>query len=104
MLCSNPRNRKLSKDLRKLVSQSIGKTFERIPWERTNGGADQRKVSIKYQDVGERMDKLQGKDEHCREERSAVLDSRKSQMLAANLLERLQAQTTASFEESLLDE
>ena len=105
MLRSNRRdNKQLSRDLRELVCENIGKEIQRAAWQRTNGSTDQREISILCENVGERVDQFQMQDERCRKERSAVLDSRTSLMLAAKLLERLQAQTTASFEEPVLDE
>ena len=97
-------SRELSKSLRKLVHQNLGKEIERAPWQRTNRNADKREISILCEDVREGLDKFKDEDEHCREERSAMLDSRKSEVLATNILARLQAQTTASFEEPVLDE
>ena len=104
MLRSNRRDQQLSRDLRELVCKNIGKEIQRVAWKRTNGSTDQREVSILCENVRKRVDQFQMQDERCRKERSAVLDSRTSQMLAAKLLERLQAQTTASFEEHVLDE
>ena len=105
MFRSNRRdNKQLSRDLRNLVHQNLGKEIERVARQRADRSTDQREISILCENVGKRMDQFQMQDEHCRKERSAVLDSRQSQMLAAKLLERLQAQTTASFEEPVLDE
>ena len=105
MLRSNRRdNKQLSRDLRELVHQNLGEEKSRAARQRANGSTDQREVSILCENVRKRVDQFQMQDEHCRKERSAVLDSRKSQMLAAKLLERLQAQTTASCEEPVLDE
>ena len=105
MLRSNRRdNKQLSRDFRNLVHQNLGKDVERVARQRADRSTDQREISILCENVGERVDQFQMQDEPCRKERSAVLDSRTSQTLAAKLLERLQAQTTASFQEPLLDE
>ena len=105
MLRSNRRDYKqLSRDLRNLVHQNLGKEIAGVARQPANSRTDQRETSILCQNVRERMDLFQMQNERCRKECDSMLDSRKSQMLAAKLLERLQAQTTASFEEHVLDE
>ena len=104
MLRSNRRDQQLSRDLRELVYKNIGKEIQRVAWKRTNGSTDQREVSILCQNVRKRVDQFQMQDEHCRQERSAVLDSRKSEMLAANLLERLQSYATITSQKPIFDE
>ena len=105
MLRSNRRdNKQLSRDLRELVCENIGKEIQRAAWQRTDGSTDQREISILCENVRERLDEFQMQDERCRKERSAMLDSRKSEVLATNILARLQAQTTASYKEPVLDE
>ena len=104
MLRSNRTDKQLSRDLRRLVCENIGKEIQRAAWQRTDGSTDQREISILCENVRERLDEFQMQDERCRKERSAMLDSRKSEVLATNILARLQAQTTAPFEVSLLDE
>ena len=105
MLRSNRRdNKQLSRDLRDLVCENIGKEIQRAAWQRTNGSTDQREISILCENVRERLDKFQMQDERCWKECRSMLDSRQNQTLAARILERLQAQTTASFEEPLRDE
>ena len=104
MFYSNPRNRRFSKSLSKLVHQNLGEEIERDARQRANGSTDQREVSILCENVRKRVDQFQMQDEHCRQERSAVLDSRKSEMLAANLLERLQSYATITFQKPLFNE
>ena len=104
MLRSNERDRELSKSLRKLVCESIGKELQGVAWQRTHGSADKREIPVKYQNIGEGLDEFQGEDEHCWKERCAMLDSRKSEMLAANLLERLQIYATITFQKPIFDE
>ena len=104
MLRSNRRDKQLSRDLRRLVCENIGKEIQRAAWQRTDGSTDQREISILCENERKGLDLFQMQNERCRKECGSMLDSRKSQMLAAKLLERLQAQTTASFEEPLLDE
>ena len=105
MLRSNRRdNKQLSRDLRELVCENIGKEIQRAAWQRTNGSTDQREISILCKNVRERVDLFSMQDEHFRKKCRPMLDSRKSEVLATNILARLQAQTTASFEEHLPDE
>ena len=58
--------------------------------------ADQREIPVKSQNIGERLSIIEGKDKYSRKGFSAVLDSRQSEMLAANILERLQGFATNS--------
>ena len=104
MLQSNRRDQQLSRDLRELVCENIGKEKSRAARQRANGSTDQREVSILCENVRKRVDQFQMQDEHCRQERSAVLDSRKSEMLAANLLERLQSYATITSQKPIFDE
>ena len=71
---------------------------------RSHGGTDQGKVPILREDVREGLGNIQGKIEHSRDENGTMLDTRQRETLATELLERLQAQTTASFQERLHDE
>ena len=105
MLRSNRRdNKQLSRDLRELVHQNLGKEIQRAAWQRTDGSTDQGEISILCENVRERVDLFSMQDERSGEKCRSRLDSRQSQTLAARILERLQAQTTASFEEPLRDE
>ena len=94
----------LSRDLRKLVCENIGKEIQRAAWQRTDGSTDQREISILCENVREGLDLFSMQDERFRKKCHPMLDSRKSEVLATNILARLQAQTTASFEEPVLDE
>ena len=104
MLRSNSRDRELSKDLRDLVSESIGCQIQRVPWDGTNTGTDQREIFNKSEDIGKRVSELQGEDQHCWQKHGAVLGSRKSEMLAAILLERLQNFTATALQIHLHNE
>ena len=106
MLRSNRRdNKQLSRDLRELVHQNLGKEIERAARQRANGNTDQREIPIKFEDIGKGLDKLQSKDKHCWQEPGTMLDTGgQSEALAANLLERLQFFATASFQERLHNE
>ena len=104
MFYPNPRNRKLSKDLRKLVCQSIGYQKQRVSWDRIDTGTDKGEMFNKPEDIGKRVSELQGETEHSWEEHSAVLGSDKNEMLAAILLERLQSFASAAFQEPIYNE
>ena len=97
-------SRELSKSLRMLVHQNLGKEIERVARQRADTRTDQREISILCEDVREGLDKSKDEDERCREKRSAMLDSRKSEVLAANLLERLQSHATITFQKPLFNE
>ena len=104
MLRSNSRDRELSKDLRDLVSESIGCQIQRVPWDGTNTGTDQREIFNKPQDIGQRLSEFQGETKHSWEEHSAVLEPGKNKMLAAILLERMQSFATAALQEPIHNE
>ena len=104
MHVSDPRSRILSKSLRKLVCESIGYQKQRAPWDRTNTGTDQREIFNKPEDIGKRLSEFQGETKHSWQEHSAVLGSRKSEMLAAILLERLQDFTATALQEPIHNE
>ena len=104
MLRSKSRDRELSKNLRKFVCESIGSQIQRAPWDRTNTGTDQREIFNKPEDIGKRLSEFQGETKHSWQEHSAVLGSRKSEMLAAILLERLQNFTATALQIPLPNE
>ena len=104
MFYPNPRNRKLSKDLRKLVCQSIGYQKQRVSWDRIDTGTDKGEIFNKPEDIGKRLSEFQGETKHSWQEHSAVLGSRKSEMLAAILLERLQDFTATALQEPIHNE
>ena len=87
-----------------MVHQNLGKEIAGFARQSADNRTDQREISIFCENVREGMDLFQMQNEHCREECGSMLDSRKSEMLATKLLERLQAQTAASFKEPVLDE
>ena len=98
MFYPNPRNRKLSKDLRKLVCESIGYQKQRFSWDGIDTRTDKRKNFNKPENIGKRLSEFQGETKHSWQEHSAVLGSRKSEMLAAILLERLQDFTATALQ------
>ena len=104
MLRSKSRDRELSKNLRKLVCESIGSQIQRAPWDRTNTGTDQREICNKSEDVGKRLSEFQGEDQHCWQKHCAMLGSDKSEVLAAILLERLQSFATTALQEPVHNE
>ena len=104
MLRSNSRNRELSKDLRKLVCESIGYQKQRVSWDRIDTGTDKGEIFNKPEDIGKRLSEFQGEIEHSWQEHSAVLGSRQSEMLAAILLERLQDFTATALQEPIHNE
>ena len=104
MFYPDPRNRELSKDLRKLVCQSIGYQKQRVSWDGIDTGTDQREIFNKPEDIGKRLSEFQGETEHSWQEHSAVLGSRQSEVLAAILLERLQNFTATALQEPIHNE
>ena len=104
MFYPNPRNRTLSKDLRKLVCQSIGYQKQRVSWDGIDTGTDKREIFNKPENIGKRLSEFQGETKHSWQEHSAVLGSRKSEMLAAILLERLQNFTATALQIPLPNE
>ena len=104
MLRSNSRDRELSKDLRKLVCESIGYQKQRVSWDGIDTGTDKREIFNKPEDIGKRLSEFQGETKHSWQEHSAVLGSRKSEVLAAILLERLQSFATTALQEPIHNE
>ena len=105
MFYPNPRNRTLSKDLRKLVCESIGYQKQRVSWDGIDTGTDKREIFNKPEDIGKRLSEFQGETKHSWQEHSAVLESPgKNKMLAAILLERLQSFATTALQEPIHNE
>ena len=104
MFYPDPRNRKLSKDLRKLVCESIGYQKQRFSWDGIDTGANKREIFNKPENIGKRLSEFQGETKHSWQEHSAVLGSRQSEVLAAILLERLQSFATTALQEPIHNE
>ena len=104
MHVSDSRNRELSKDLRKLVCESIGYQKQRFSWDRIDTGTDKGEIFNKPEDIGKRLLELPGQNQRSWQERGAVLESRKSEVLAAMLLERMQSVATVAVQESIHNE